>query len=145
MLTLDEALARLLTRASPVSSERVPLTDAAARVLADPRIVAAVDVPPFANSSMDGFALRAADVPGVLRVAGEVAAGAETLAPVEPGSALRIMTGAPLPPGADAVVPLEDVGESNGTVSVTGPVAAGAFVRAAAHDTRAGDEVGVVG
>jgi molybdopterin molybdotransferase len=141
MLTLEEALARLLAHATPVASEGVAVTDAAGRVLADPLIVAAVDVPPFANSSMDGFALRALDAPGVLRVAGEVAAGIASLPVVEPGTAVRIMTGAPLPPGADAVVPIEDVAESDGVVSVPGSVSPGAFVRAAAHDTRAGDAV----
>jgi molybdopterin molybdotransferase len=141
MLSLDDALARLLAHAARTGSERVPLTDAAGRVLAEPRIVAAVDVPPFANSSMDGFALRAADAPGTLRVGAEVAAGVATLPAVEPGTAARIMTGAPIPPGADAVVPLEDVTETDGVISVGAPVASGAFVRPAAHDTRAGDEV----
>jgi molybdopterin molybdotransferase len=145
MLPLEEARARLLAHARPIGQERVALTDAAGRVLADSRIVAAVDVPAFANSSMDGFALRAADAPGVLRVTGEVAAGVETLPSVETGTAVRIMTGAPLPPGADAVVPTEDVAESNGVVSVPGPVSSGAFVRAAAHDTHAGDEIRLVG
>jgi molybdopterin molybdotransferase len=141
MLPLEEAQARLLAHARPTGEERVVLADAAGRVLADPRIVAAVDVPPFANSSMDGFALHAADAPGVLRVAGEVAAGAASLHPVDAGTAVRIMTGAPLPPGADAVVPIEDVAESDGVVSVLAPVAPGAFVRSAAHDTRAGDVI----
>jgi molybdopterin molybdotransferase len=141
MLPLEEAQALLLAHARPVGVERVALTDAAGRVLADPRVVAAVDVPPFANASMDGFALRAADVPGVLRVAGEIAAGVETLPSVEAGTAVRIMTGAPLPPGADVVVPIEDVAESDGVVSVPSPIAVGTFVREAAHDTRAGDEV----
>ena len=108
MLPLEEAQARLLAHARSVGEERVALADAVGRVLADPRIVAAVDVPPFANSSMDGFALHAADAPGVLRVAGEIAAGVATLPSVEAGTAVRIMTGAPLPPGADAVVPIED-------------------------------------
>jgi molybdopterin molybdotransferase len=145
MLSLEEAKARLLAHARPTREERVALADAAGRVLADPRIVAAVDVPPFANSSMDGFALRAADTPGVLRVAGEIAAGAGSLQSVEGGTAVRIMTGAPLPPGADSVVPIEDVAESDGAVSVRSPVTPGAFVRLAAHDTRAGDVVLLVG
>jgi molybdopterin molybdotransferase len=145
MLSLDDALARLLTHAAPVTSDRVALTDAAGRVLADPRIVAAVDVPAFANSSMDGFALRAADAPGTLRVAGESAAGAGSTPAVEPGTAIRIMTGARMPPGADAVVPVEEVAESNGVVSIPASVSAGAFVRPAAHDTRAGDEVRLAG
>jgi molybdopterin molybdotransferase len=145
MLSLEEAKARLLAHARPTREERVALADAAGRVLADPRIVAAVDVPPFANSSMDGFALRAADAPGVLRVAGEIAAGAGSLQSVEGGTAVRIMTGAPMPPGADSVVPIEDVAESDGVVSVPSAVTPGAFVRLAAHDTRAGDVVLLAG
>jgi len=145
LLPLEEAQARLLAHARETGEERVALTDAAGRVLADPRIVAAVDVPPFANSSMDGFALRAADAPGVLRLAGEIAAGAGSLQTVEGGTAVRIMTGAPLPPGADSVVPIEDVAESDGVVSVLSPVTPGAFVRSAAHDTRVGDVVLLAG
>jgi molybdopterin molybdotransferase len=90
---------------------------------------------------MDGFAVRAADVPGTLRLSGEVAAGAGELPTVEPGATVRIMTGAPLPPGADSVVPLEDVEEDSGAVSFRTPVLEGQHVRAAAHDTRAGDEI----
>ena len=127
---------------APDAEERVALADAAGRVLADPRIVAAVDVPPFANSSMDGFALRAADAPGVLRVAGEIAAGAGSLQPVEAGLDHDRRASAP---GADAVVLIEDVAESDGVVSVPSPVTPGAFVRSAAHDTRAGDVVLLAG
>jgi molybdopterin molybdotransferase len=145
MLPLEEAQARLLAHARSTAPERLSLADAGGRILADPRIVAAVDVPPFANSSMDGFALRAADAPGVLRVAGEIAAGARSLPSVEAGTAVRIMTGAPVPPGADSVVPIEDVAESDGVVSVTESVSPGAFVRSAAHDTRAGDVVDLAG
>jgi molybdopterin molybdotransferase len=104
------------------------------------RITAAVDVPPFDNSSMDGFALRAADAPGRLLLAGEIPAGSAALPPVEAGSAVRIMTGAPMPPGADTVAPLEDVEEADGAISV-GAVEPGAYVRRAAHDTRAGEVV----
>ncbi len=76
MLTLDEAYRRLMARATPTPGEVVDLADAVGRVLLEPHVVAAVDVPPFANSAMDGFAIRAADAPGPLRVTGEVAAGA---------------------------------------------------------------------
>lgn len=141
MLTLDEAYRRILARAHPTDAEEVLLADALARVLADPRIVAAADVPPFANSAMDGFALRAADTPGELRLIGEVRAGAASLPPVEPGTALRIMTGAPMPPGADAVVPIEEAVETDGAVRVGDPAPVGRHVRAAGHDTAAGDEI----
>ncbi len=144
MLTLDEAQARLLAGARLTDAETVPLTDAVGRVLADSRVSAAVDVPPFANSAMDGYALRAADAPGELRVVGEIAAGAPILPEVAVGTAVRIMTGAPMPPGADTVVPVEDVEEAEATVRVpASPV--GANVRAAAHDTRAGDEIELSG
>ena len=141
MLSLDEAYRRLLARAHLTDAERVPLIDAVGRVLVQPKVIAAVDVPPFANSAMDGFALRVADVPGTLRLAGEVSAGAGELPTVEPGTAVRIMTGAPIPPGADAVVPLEDATEGDGTVTVPDPVQVGRHIRDAAHDTRAGDEI----
>ncbi len=141
MLTLDEAYRRLLARAQPSEAETLGLGSAVGRVLVEPKVVAAVDVPPFANSSMDGYALRAADTPGRLRLAGEVVAGAAEIPTVEPGTAVRIMTGAPLPTGADAVVPIEEAQESEGTVSISDGVLSGTYVRDAAHDTRAGDEV----
>jgi len=141
LLSLDEAYRRLLARAHRTDAERVSLTDAVGRVLTDPKVTAAVDVPPFANSAMDGFALRAAGTPGVLRVVGEVAAGARELPTVEAGTAVRIMTGAPLPPGADAVVPIEDATEREDRLTVPDGVPSAAHVRAAAHDTRAGDEI----
>jgi molybdopterin molybdotransferase len=141
MLTLDAALARLLRRAVLTPSETVALSEAFGRVLAEPRIVAAADVPAFANSAMDGFALRASDTPGRLRVVGEVAAGASPLPTVEAGAAVRIMTGAPMPPGADAVVPIEDASESDGAVDVPSQALSGAHIRTAGHDTRAGDEL----
>lgn len=145
MLTLDEARERLLAHARPMPAETVALVDAVERVLAEPTVVAAIDVPPFANSAMDGFALRAADAPGPLRLVGEVRAGAGHLPQVEAGTAVRIMTGAPMPPGADSVVPVEEAEESDGEVAVPAVVRLGAHVRAAAHDTRAGDEIHLPG
>lgn len=141
MLTLDEAHRRLLARATPTDAETVSLADAVGRVLLEPNVIAAVDVPPFANSAMDGYAVRSADTPGDLRVVGEVAAGAAELPMVESGTAVRIMTGAPMPPGADAVVPIEEAEEADGSVAVRAPAPRGRYVRAAAHDTRAGDEI----
>src|SRR6476659_6633548 len=108
MLSLEEAQRRLLARASITGDEQVELRAAGGRVLADPRIVAPLDVPPFANSAMDGFAMRASDTPGALRISGEVAAGRRDLPTVSVGEAVRITTGAPLPPGADTVVPIEE-------------------------------------
>jgi molybdopterin molybdotransferase len=140
MLSLEDASARLQARARLTDVERVRLDAALGRVLAEPRVVASLDVPPFANSAMDGYAVRAADVPGELRVVGESAAGTSEIPIVEPGTAVAIATGAPMPGGADTVTPIEEVEERDGRVMVKA-VRAGAHVRARGHDTRAGDEV----
>jgi molybdopterin molybdotransferase len=141
VLSVDEARERLLGMAPEPRVENISLGDALGRAPAAPVIQAPVDVPPFTNSAMDGFAVRAVDLPGQLRVTGEVAAGAGASTSVEPGTAVRISTGAPLPPGADTIVPVEKATESDGVVAVTEPIPTGADVRAAGHDTRAGDEV----
>jgi len=141
MLSVEEARDRILSRVRLTEPEPVPLGEAACRVPAVASVVAAVDVPPFANSSMDGFALRAADTPGELRLAGEVAAGAATPFAVLPGTALRIMTGAPIPAGADAVVPLEEA-EMLGDDRVRLPqTEAGRYVRPRGSDTPRGEQV----
>ncbi len=141
MLSVEEARDRILDHVRPTDPERASLADAAGRVPASLVLTAMVDVPPFANSSMDGFALRAADAPGELELAGEVAAGAGTLPSVMPGRTVRVMTGAPIPPGADAVVPLEVAEElADGRVRLPA-TAVGAFVRDAGSDTRIGDRV----
>jgi molybdopterin molybdotransferase len=140
MLSLEEAYRRLLARATPTEGQSVPLIDAVGRVLVDPKVEAALDVPGFDNSAMDGYAVRAADTPGTLPLAGEVAAGMAVLPTVAAGTTVRIMTGAPLPPGADAVVPLEEATEADGVVELAG-AAPGAHVRTAGHDTRAGEEI----
>ena len=141
MLSVEEARARILSSVKLTEPESVPLLEASGRVPVVASVTAEVDVPPFANSSMDGFALRAADAPGELALAGEVAAGATMLSDVRPGTAVRIMTGAPIPPGADAVVPLEDaevVGEDRIRLPMT---EAGSNVRSRGHDTRRGEQV----
>jgi molybdopterin molybdotransferase len=144
MLSVDEARDRIVSVAVLSGEEELPLDRCLGRVAAGP-IRAEVDVPPFDNSAMDGFALRAADAPGPLPLAGEVAAGAGELPALAPGGALRIMTGAPIPPGADTVVPLEDAEERDGQVRVPeGPVL-GAHLRARGHDTRRGDIVTLTG
>lgn len=140
MLTLEEAQGRLLARASISGVEEVELRLAPGRVLADPRVLAPMDVPPFTNSAMDGFAVRASDTPGVLRVVGEVAAGSRHLPSVSVGEAVRIMTGAPLPPDTNAVVPLEEATEADGAVRVS-RATEGSFVRPAGGDTPAGAEI----
>lgn len=141
MLSVEEARDRILADVRLTDEEAVPLHHAAGRVPASFQVVAAVDVPPFANSSMDGFACRAVDSPGELRIVGEVAAGAAHLPPVGPGEAARIMTGAPIPPGADAVVAQEDAAEVGDDRVRVPAVEMGSYVRPAAQDTRAGDRV----
>jgi molybdopterin molybdotransferase len=141
MLTVEEARDRMVAVAIRTEAELVELAEALGRAPAEASLVAPHDVPPFANSSMDGYAVRAADLPGVLRVTGESAAGSADVPRVERGSAVRIMTGAPLPEGADAVVPLEEAREEGGIVRVERDARPGSFVRAAGHDTAAGDEV----
>ena len=145
MLGFEEARARLLSRAVLTPSESVPLGEAGGRVLAEPRVLSTVDVPAFANSAMDGYAVRSADTPGVLRLTGEVRAGAANLPTVEEGSTVRIMTGAPIPPGADAVVPIEQARPEVDASVELAAASFGAHVRAAGHDTRAGDAVDLGG
>ncbi|MDH4335321.1 MAG: molybdopterin molybdenumtransferase MoeA, partial [Chloroflexota bacterium] len=140
MLSVDEARDRILVRATLTPGERLPLDRCAGRVPAVFALTATYDVLPFANSAMDGFALRAADAPGELRLVGEVAAGAADLPRVEAGTTVRILTGAPIPPGADAVAPLEVVDE-RGDLVIVPRVEIGAHVRAAGQDTRAGERV----
>ena len=145
LLPLEEAQRRLLDRIHPLAGETVDLADALGRVLLDPMIRASIDVPAFASSAMDGYAVRAAETPGRLRVIGEIRAGMASPPDVSPGTTARIMTGAPMPPGADAVVPVEAASEeSDGAVDLAGAVT-GAHVREAAHDTRAGEDVRVAG
>ena len=114
MLSVEEAQERLLAAVGdPLPGEDVPLDEALDRVLAEP-IRSALDLPPWDNSSMDGFAVRAADVAGAssdapvrLRVVGEVRAGGSPDVELPPGCAIRIATGARVPSSADAVVPVE--------------------------------------
>ena len=118
LMNVDHAVARILDAIQPLGTERVALLDALGRVLAEP-LVADLSLPPFANSSMDGFAVRAADLtaasaaqPVTLRVVADIPAGAAPTQAISAGEAARIMTGAPLPPGADAVVPVEQTDQN---------------------------------
>ncbi len=153
MLSVSEALQRLLTALSITSVETVPLADAASRVLAED-VVADIDSPRFDNSSMDGFAVRAADLAGagngkttMLTVAGDIPAGKFIDATLQSGQAMRIMTGAAMPAGADAVTPVEDtdapVAQAGAPlpeqVQVNRALKPGDYVRPAGQDFRAGD------
>src|SRR5437870_10804922 len=111
MLTVEEALEQILSRITPLGTELVELTAALGRVLAEP-VVSRRELPPWPNSSMDGYAVRADDtVAGgaELAVVGRIIAGSLPGRTLRAGEAMRIFTGAPLPDGADAVVPQEDV------------------------------------
>ena len=109
------------------SEESVPLREAHGRVLAQTAL-ADRDYPALRRSLRDGFAVRAADVPGILRVRGEVRAGEEETAPLQPGETLEIMTGAPVPESADAVVMIEQVQREGNFVRVESPVETGQFI-----------------
>ncbi len=141
MLTVEEARQRLSAGLARTDAELVALADALDRVPVDRPITVARDVPPFANSAMDGYAVLAADADAARRVVGESRAGGPPAPPVGPGTAVRVMTGAPIPPGADSVVPVEDADEDADRLVVRVAPAAGAHVRAAGHDVPAGAEV----
>ena len=141
LMALDEALAALLAQAAaPLAQEEVSTFDADGRVLAQD-IVSALQVPAFDNSAMDGYALRCADVAAAgtaLPVSQRIAAGSVG-APLQSGTAARIFTGAPVPPGADAVVMQEDcVAQDDGTVRVQAVPRAGQNIRRAGEDIAQG-------
>jgi molybdopterin molybdotransferase len=143
LISVDEAQRIVLERAKRLDSERVPIERAAARVLAEP-VAALVDLPPFPSSAMDGYALRSADTadPSTrLPIVARIAAGSPTDRALAPGEAMAISTGGAVPEGADAVVPLELVEESDEAIGVPEPVAQGANVRERAGDVSAGDIV----
>ena len=137
---MDEAQAAILARCSPLDTETVPIEAAAGRVLGEAAL-AAVDLPPFPSSAMDGFALRAADVPGTLAVAGRIAAGSPAGRALAVGEAMEISTGGVVPEGADAVAPVEVVTDNGDTVDVADAIAPGAHVRPRGGDVHAGDVV----
>jgi molybdopterin molybdotransferase len=142
MLSVEQAQAEILGRVRPLPTERVDVLAALGRVLAEP-IRSTRRIPPWTNSSMDGYALRAADTrpSATLRVVGRIIAGSLPERAVGDGEAMRIFTGAPLPDGADAVVPQEDVDARDGVITLRGGVAPGACVRPAGEDVREGDLV----
>lgn len=142
MIGLDEAQGYVLERCPPLTAVRLSLAEAIGLVLTEV-VVAGEDVPPFANSAVDGYAVRSIDVaaaPVDLEVSGETAAGAAPAAAIGAGQAVRIMTGAPMPPGADSVVMVEDTERLAGgsRVLVREPVSAGAAIRGVGDDVRRG-------
>jgi molybdopterin molybdotransferase len=133
MLSVDEARARILESIGPLGSERLAIGECGGRILAaDTRARRAL--PPWDNSAMDGYAVRAADLPGSLPIAATIAAGAATGAVHEAGTATRIMTGAPLPAGADCVVIREVVEVAGEIATIDRPGVSGDNVRRAGED-----------
>jgi molybdopterin molybdotransferase len=120
--------------------ERVPLAAALGRATAS-AVLSPVDLPLFRNSQMDGFAVRAADAPGRLPIVAEVPAGPGSPDALIAGTAVRIMTGAVVPEGADAVVPVEHTTETDGMVAIDGATEVGTYVRDRGSDLHAGDPI----
>jgi molybdopterin molybdotransferase len=155
MLTVAEARARILNHVQPLPAETIALMQAAGRVLAR-AITASENVPPFINSSMDGYAVRASDVVGAsptapitLPVSGDIPAGRGLPTPLRAGTAMRIMTGAPLPENADAVIPVEDTDDAREQIAGPPPATVrfyqaglvGVNTRPVGQDIRVGEEV----
>jgi molybdopterin molybdotransferase len=140
LVSLEEALAAVLARAKPLDSERIAVESALGRVLAEPAR-AAVDLPPFAASAMDGYAVRSEETPGKFPVVFRIAAGTPAPSPLAPGKAMAIATGGAVPEGADAVVPIEHVEERDDVLNVPGAVQAGANVRPRGGDIVVGSEI----
>jgi molybdopterin molybdotransferase len=147
LIGVDDARERILAVCSPLPAVSVPLLDALGLVLGEP-VIAPRDVPPFDNSAMDGFACRSTDLAGadnahpvLLRVTGAVQAGDDPGERMGPGSAVRIMTGAPVPAGADVVVPFERTEEFGEGVKIHHAYPAGFNIRAAGEDVRCGETV----
>ena len=153
MLSVEEARDEVLDLVKVLDNEEVGLMESIGQVIAED-IYAELDIPPFQNSAMDGYAVRHQDIKGAspnravtLKVVGSVAAGQMAKVELPKGTAIRIMTGAPLPPGADTVVPFEETDElirkkPTGVVdevSVLAEFPKGEFVRPAAEDVRKGN------
>ena len=155
LLSVDQARERILSHFQAVTTETLSLAECSYRVLAE-KIIAANDLPPFDNSSMDGFAVRTADVaeasansPRHLRVVADIPAGSHSTVSLTAGESARIMTGAPLPPGADAVVPVEDTDFNDrdagapapDEVQIFKPANAGSNIRPRGMDILSGEVV----
>ena len=142
MLSVEDALGRVLAAFEPLPPERVPVLETLGQVLAED-IYADMDIPPLTNTAMDGYAVQAADTAGAspeqpvrLRIVYDLAAGYTTDVAVTPGTAIRIMTGAPIPPGADAVVRFEDTERDGEWVHIFKGVPVGKNVRQAGEDVK---------
>ncbi|MGH8740406.1 MAG: molybdopterin molybdotransferase MoeA [Burkholderiales bacterium] len=140
MLSVDEALAQLLAGAKPVSEvEQVPTLEATSRILALAQR-STMDVPPMDNSAMDGYAVRVSEASKKLKVSQKIMAGSVGK-PLEPGSVARIFTGAPIPPGADAVVMQEHTTVGNNEVVINRIPQPGEWIRYLGSDVKQGGEI----
>jgi molybdopterin molybdotransferase len=144
LLSLAEAQRAVLERVRPLPAAIVPLEEAAGRILVESGR-AAVDLPPFPSSAMDGYAVRAADLPGRLRVAAVIETGRPAESALSAGQAMAIGTGGVVPEGADAVIPVEYVAVHGNEIVVERVLRVGENVRPRARDARAGDEVVAAG
>jgi molybdopterin molybdotransferase len=140
LLTIDEARRLVVGAVTALDADELPVADALDRVLAED-VVAAHDVPSFANSAMDGFAVRSGPAGRTLRIVGESRAGSPSPVAVGDGEAVRISTGAAVPDGADAILPAEDARDDGDTVTANEAPAAGHHVREPGEDLRAGATV----
>ena len=143
LASVDEHLTTVLNLVGNTPVERIPLADCLGLAIAED-LRSPVDLPPFDNSAMDGYAVRARDIrdaPVELPVTDDIPAGKTELADLAPGTTQRIMTGAPVPPGADAVVQVELTDGGTEQVLINGEVEPGAHIRRAGEDVRVGDVV----
>lgn len=134
----EQAIDLILAQPAAPKTERISLSDALDRILAED-ITARITLPPFDKSPFDGYACRASDLPGTLRVVGTLFAGVKTLPVLEPGEAVRIFTGAPVPPSADVVIKQEDAAASDGCFVVSASPTPGTNVIFAGEDCIAGE------
>jgi molybdopterin molybdotransferase len=147
LLSVEEARARIFAHFDGLESEDIAIGDALGRVLAEP-VTSAIELPPFANSSMDGFALQSSSTaaarpadPVLLRVTQNIPAGTFSARAVAESECARIMTGAPLPPGADAVVPFEEVEDRGEEILLSSTISRGSSVRPAGQDVGKGASI----
>ena len=147
MITVDEALDKILSHIHPLGFEKVSLLDSLGRVIGED-VYARRDIPPLDNSAMDGYAVRSVDVreasqerPLQLEVIEDLPAGYISTKKLEKGKAIRIMTGAPVPKGADAVIPVEDTKKENGSVLIFRAVTSGENIRKSGEDVKKGNRV----
>lgn len=143
MPSFEDARRIILNNVAPLGVERVELLESPGRVIAED-VVAPWNMPFCDNSAMDGYAVRAGDcaaIPAVLKITGYIPAGGDITGPVEPGCAIRIMTGAPIPPGCDAVVPVEETDGGRESVTITASVTLRQHIRFTGEDVPGGETI----